>query len=569
MPATLSFARPGWVTFTLPGGRYERRLLEAPAPFASWSRAYEAAGDAADLRALGLAIGAWLDGPQHWLSRLVAEGRPPLVVEIEVWQHPDPLEQEVLEAPWELAALPRTSAGDDVPTPFLALDPALLFCPVRRLGPAGPPSAPSPHRPSIVALVASPEGQRALDVAREEAEIVRRVGGIGVDLHVEDSGTLARLSELVARLAPIDILHVSCHGTLGPPPALLLEDDQGRRRDTTAQDLAYQLAGQAPALTFLSACMTATASTALTPLAIELCQRGWPAVLGWSAPVTNTGAIVFAAELYRLIARRLPLVEAMAHARAGLAGSARGSEWHKPRIHLGASAGGKLVDGVRPRDLGPVADSDYLDPDTAHIPVRGPFEPFPHRRSFQRALAALGDRTAGVVHGGTALDRATFARRLARRMPGHRELLLVGELDAAAVLAHLRSQLVATTAAALLDDHAAAVARDPSALAVVIRALIEGPCARRDEGAVLLVWFGLETMLTNDPESAVVARPHQPTVQALLRGFAGAATESRLILASAASFRFLDEHGADLRAALWWEGLDPSPPVGPHRPTSG
>lgn len=593
--ANLSFARPGWVSFTALDGRVrERRPLDQPAPFSAWSLAYQAAaGDPAAVRGIGLAVGQWLDGTQQWLTRWVREAPAPLILEIEVSMHPDAIEQAVLEAPWELIACidPRgtpasgTGGGPARPTPaevtalgtavadqarasLLALDPQLLLCPVRRIGPAGAQAAPSAFRPRVVFMAAQPDGQRQLDIEREEADIVRAAGGIGLDLYVEDSGTLAHLDDLLARLAPVDVLHVTCHGTMGPPPALLLEDDDGRRLDARADDLARALAGRAPALTFLSACMTAQASPLVPPLVIELCQRGWPAVIGWSAPVTDTGAIVFAAELYRAIACRLPLVDALAHARATFARSARGQEWHKPRLYLGPRAGGKVVDGTRPRDLRPLHDPEYLDGDTLRIPVRGPFERFGHRRVVQRTLAALrGTSYAGAaIVGGDEIERATFARRVSRRMPDLREVVVAWALDAEAILDGLRAQVPSADVARIVDAHLDAIRADPRALAIALREILEGPCARQGSGAVLLVMYGMESSLVDAIDAPAPAQPrvvdaeHLPAARGLLRGFSGAATESRLLFASAAPFAVPDEQGHDLAANLAWETLDPPGP---------
>ncbi len=406
--AVLSFATPDVVALRCAElGIDEQRPIEREPPFAIWSRLYaEHLLDPDVLLALGVQIGAWLDGPDRWLERLVASATAPLIVEIETRTRSDEVGVLALDAPWELVARidpagrastsarwrTRTAGAPGEPAPHtrdlmvrtavasadvreltgtldldaayhLALDPGLGFGPVRRIGPATTPRPPSPYRLSLVFMAAQPDGVSGLDIEGEEAALRAATGDLGLDLSVDETGSVDGLAESLARVEACDVAHVSCHGLAEPRPVLLLERDDGQRVDVSADDLASAIAGQPPALTFLSACSTAATSSAGRSLASDLCRRGWPAVLGWSAPVGDGGAIRYAARLYRQLSRRQRLVDVVALLRrevqlAGEAGEA--TAWHLPRLYLGPTGGDRLVDGTRPRVIRATVPAELL-----------------------------------------------------------------------------------------------------------------------------------------------------------------------------------------------------------------
>src|SRR5262249_20693811 len=148
-------------------------------------------------------------------------------------------ERAALDAPWDLIAdidpeAPKVHTAAPVIAPanadplsqllaqlgpvdwrhvrHLALHDNWILTVVRRLGEAAPHPEPSPYRLSVAFMAAQPNGMDQLQVDREEAAIVRAVGGIGMDLAVEDSGSLRGLTEMVARTPDCDVMQVSCHG---------------------------------------------------------------------------------------------------------------------------------------------------------------------------------------------------------------------------------------------------------------------------------------------------------------------------------------------------------------------
>src|SRR5262245_17196208 len=251
--ATLSFATPGRVKFHCDDLRiYQARDLEADPPFENWSRVYASGYWSAEaLLGIGVAIGRWFDGPQQWLAQLV-QATPPIILTIEARSSPESIEKTALGAPWELiagfppgftvgASGPAPTLGSLQPDPLtqllaqlgrvdlqravhLALEPGLQLTTVRRLGPAtrNPPEL-SQYRLSVVFMAAQPDGLDNLQVDREEVAIVRAANGIGMDLAVEDSGSLDGLVSMAARIGDCDVIQLSCHGTMGSNPMLALE----------------------------------------------------------------------------------------------------------------------------------------------------------------------------------------------------------------------------------------------------------------------------------------------------------------------------------------------------------
>lgn len=603
--ATLSFAAPGWLSLRCPElGLDDKRVLEGELPFAEWSQVYAAHHRQPDVMlALGVRIGRWLDGAEGWLEQLVAGASAPLVLAIETRARRDKVGLAALDAPWELLArvdpagahsssgrwraveaVETARGGADrnlivppAPAPFapagrsaelasayhLALDPDLLYAPVRRLGPAGVEAPPSAYRLSVVFMAAQPDGVLpALDVDGEEAELRAATGGIGMDLTVDESGTVDGLGETMARVEACDVVHVSCHGLAEPRPVLLFEDVRGGRDDVTADELATGMAGQTPALVFLSACSTAAATSAGRSLAADLCRRGWPAVIGWAAPVADRGAIRFAARLYRYLSRRLALVDVMAHLRYDLQMSevrdgASGGEWHRARLYLGPAGGGKLVDGTHQRVIRETASGDaLLDPALA-CAERG--ARFSRRRALQRILAALRhDENVVLIHGGDERERHQLVVRIARRSTELRRVVVTRRFDALAVLSEIGSHVIDGRVQDIVEGHRAAVTAEPARLALALRELLEGPCQRAGQGAMLLVLLGIDGILEPPTPSDPVARPdaaHHATIVKLLEAFRGARTESRLIVTSALPFAAADADGDDLIASTLREAL--------------
>ena len=465
----------------------DRRPLEGDdhGRFEQWGTAYRHAcgqRDAAEkLLELGREMFDWLDGGGRWIERARAAARPPWLVEFSVALHPSVVEGAFLEAPWELLA-----DGAD----HLAADTELIYCPIRRLAPPAEPEPPSESRLSMVFMAAAPEEQVTLSYEAEEAAILRATGSIGLDLTVEETGTLPLLGECVARESlsgRLDVLHISCHGTLDPEPRLLLEDDEGGPAPATAEEVCDTLGEHRPRLLCLSACETAASDRLLGSLAAGMIRRGFPAVLGWSGKVRDAAATEFAADLYAQLARFQPLETALARARLkllrpqpGALEKKRSEDWHLARLFLGPGGGGVLCRGTRARHRrdAEYAYKTFLNERDQQVPVAGINEFVGRRRQIQRVLRVFrqGSHAGVLVHGMGRQGKSSLAARIAHRLHQHTLVVLHGAYDAQTVLRAFDRFVRGDEVRAIVGRHEAPVGDDPAVLYQALCELLEGPC---------------------------------------------------------------------------------------------
>ncbi|MBM4431308.1 MAG: CHAT domain-containing protein, partial [Chloroflexi bacterium] len=369
----------------------------------SAQRARQEQADA--LLKLGEELFAWLNGPEQFLSRLLNTVQPPLLSEFAVSRQDSAEARAFLDAPWELLAAQHE---------HWALSPNHAFCPLRRIGQSLDPPDPAPYRLSLVFLAASPRAETSLDYEGEEASFLLSTRGLGLDLVVEESGTLELLAACLARELP-EVAHISCHGRQRPSPGLLLEDELGDGDWVNTAELVRRLADYRPRMLFLSACESAGADPVFASLAWSLVWAGLPAVLGWAAPVYDHEARIFAASLYRRLTAGDDLAHALAYARLDLAQAeelrdpafaGHGSrDWHLARLYLGAQGGGRLAKAGGPlrRPERGQAVRTFLDA-KGQVPVASELEFVGRRREMQAILRELraprSQRHAGVlIHG--------------------------------------------------------------------------------------------------------------------------------------------------------------------------
>lgn len=529
------------------------------------------ADTAAELLDLGRELYAWLNGEQDWLVRI----RPPAPRDAWVMEFAAALPltapaSAFLSLPWELLADDRGHWAGDF---------TLRYCPVRRLGGRDEPVAPSTEQLTLIFMAAAPRGETVLDYEAEEAAILNATGAGGgqpaVDLIVEESGTLALLGECVAREAP-DVLHLSCHGQSEPEPLLMLESDEGAVCPVSAEQLSLELLGLRPKLLFLSACHSAQGSAVVDSLAGRLLGTGFPAVLGWEGAVRDRDATAFAAALYRALARKVALAEAVSAARLALltdpaatsegladARQHRARDWHLARLFLSPHGGGPLTCGDKSRRrLRPDAGQQaFLDEKGQTVPVAGRDEFVGRRRQIQAILRAFRmSTTAGVViHGLGRQGKSSLTARIANRLPQHATVVVYEHYTAAAILDAFR-RVVGGAAVSAIVDRDPGRRNEPAEFAIRLRELLEGPCYDNAPPSrpVLLVLDDLERIL-DTPETGLprVQPNYQPVLRALLETFAHATTHSHLLVTSRYRFTLPDQRGRDLADVLTWVHLPP------------
>ena len=565
-------------------------------------RAVQASAEDSVFVGLGRELYAWLDGDQGQLTALLEKAPRPLVFEVRGPRSPSDAAWAVLRAPFELLA--RPDGG------FLAEDALARFCPVRRLG--SPQAQPEldQFRLGLAFMASSPRGQHELDFEAEEAAILTAVGERRIDLMVDDTGDPEQLAQRLADAGGMPVVHLSCHGLNNWPdpsggpgvPVLMMEDELGGGRPTTAADLVRLLAKR-PRLLFVSACLTATGADAtghLPPgnghkgdpgpggkdglvahsLATALVAAGMPAVIGWDGSVDDRAATLFATRLYQDLAKQGDLAEAAGDARRALLESADPvvrADWHLARLWLGPAGGGPIVAGTRKRTLIPATHGTktFLGR-KQNVPVAAA-EMFVGRRpQLQQALRALrsGDRAGVLLHGQGRLGKSSLAARIADRRPDLAVAVVFGDYSALGILDAIATAVRADPAARqLVQSGLAEVRQRPEAIEAVLIDLLTGPCAQPGENnqrPLLLIIDDLEQILEADPAGPHRVTPAQaPVLAAVLRAFNPAETDSRLLVTSRFTFTLngLQDRPGGCAAAAAVEGgaaEAAAPPARPH-----
>ncbi len=547
-----------------------------------------AGGLHAGLVAAGMVLGrCFLDGPAGQAlaaeAAAAAGGGAALRLAVEV---ADP---GLAGLPWETLVLP----GQD--TPLVLQDRVQMY---RTAALAHPPAAIQVRGPlRVLAVIASPDagGGELLDYEGELAAILDAVDparrGQGAYVQVLNWGSLAAIRRALLGQR-FHVLHLSCHAR---PGELLLEDAAGRADAVDAARFAAEAlpADRGVPLIVLAGCSTALAAPgqgngaagreaagpgdggpgdpaatagALGGLAVELLQRGVPAAVAMTAPVTDRYATRFAAEVYRELAARqdpVPLA-AVSDARRALEGRRRALPEADPWAAVAEWATPVLVQAGPPLAL--FRRSDGLEQLTAPVEpvfaagmvVRRVGE-FVGRRAELRALLRVlrGPDAGVVVHGIGGIGKSTLAAQLAAQLGGEAGLVVAvsgaAALTVDLIVEELRTALLAHALEHGLDD------RDP--LRQVAAALTDAspPWRQRLELIrrvvlprlpVLLLADNAEDLLTPGPGGRTVA---DPDLAGFLAAWVQAAPGARLLVTS--RYPFTLPGGADRRLA--WHHLGP------------
>ncbi|MFI5593657.1 CHAT domain-containing protein, partial [Amycolatopsis sp. NPDC051758] len=520
----------------------------------------------AALLELGRELFGWLDGEQGQLHTWLKGSGAPVMLEVRGSQWPSAAAWALLRAPFEVLAWPDGS--------FLAQDGKTRFSVVRRLGTAIPPAALGDFRLGVAFMASSPAGQDELDFEAEETAILNAVRDARIDLLVEDTGDPVQLAERLSA-DTLPVVHLSCHGSNSWPekngePVLLMEDETGERKPTTASELVALFPQDTTRLVFVSACLTATGadtSAHLPPgegrkggpgpggreellahsLSTSLVAAGVPAVIGWDGSVRDRAATMFAEKLYGALNKRVDVAVAMGDARRALLESEYPSvraDWHLARLWLGPAGGGAVVAGSRARSLvTPVHGTKRFLDRKQQVPVAEAQMFVGRRKELRRALRALrGGKGAGVLLQGLGrLGKSSLAARIADRVAGQYAVAVVfGDYSALAVLDAAREAVRTNSAAReLVDRRMPEVRERPEAIGDVLLDLLSGPCAQAGDGTkpLLLIIDDLERILVKHSDRPHrVAPAHAPVLAAVLRAFDPEETNSRLVLTSRFTF---------------------------------
>jgi hypothetical protein len=519
-------------------------------------------GQTGGLLQLGRDMWDWLDGSGHWLSEL-SDGTGPRELEFGTDETTEPpaAAQRFLNAPWELLA-PAQPPG------FLAADAERPLVLSRRLGQPGD-ARPALHADLLLMfMAASPPGTQELDYEREEVGILRATARLPLHLRVEESGCLEFLSPRLANEGGADALHLSCHGDIkNNEPVLILESPRGDPAPASSAQLTKALGQKKPPLLFLSACRTAEQPETATSLSLRLIRSGVANVIGWDGSVFDCDASDFAHAFYReLTNATAPYAAAIARGELLRAlendpDHRRGRHWHLARIYLGSAGGGAICDPAKPkRPRAKTGDTEFLDKERAQVPVASAETFVGRRRDAQTILRefASGKHAGVLIHGMGRLGKSSLAARIANRMSAHRTVVIFGDYRAEDIWSRVMTAMPPQAQAALRQVWSPQVESDPAALELALQYVLEGTASAADAARglrpLLLIIDDLEQILepprpgqTNTPGKPLYLTP----LRAVLRAFANATTESRLLLTSRYQFTLPDHNGADLAQRLF------------------
>jgi hypothetical protein len=528
------------------------------------------ADNQSELLNIGTALGQWLNR-NGWLDRLLDEVDAPWTVMFQVPRRPKEAETAFLNAPWELLAW----EGE-----HLAVDINVRFNPVRQIGEAKKPLAPSSYRLNLMFMAAAPDKVTTLSYESEELAILDATQDRDLDLIVEETGTLEELSAEVARYQS-DVIHISCHGGFDAQenPVLLLEDEEGSKAEMNAANWLGQPSlvniEQGIKLAFISACHTANPSPIVADsLATQLIKGGIPAVLGWGNSVSDVEASQFTQYFYQFLAQQQSLTLAVGAARWQLftQSQPKSQDWHLARLFIGRYQIGALTSSDKARRLldAEFGAKAFLDKQK-QVPVAGRAEFVGRRRALQTIIREFRrPHHAGVlIHGMGRQGKSSLAARVARRLVNYTTIVVYGHYEAVDIL--LAFQGLGPTINQIVNRYESQVQANPSLLSEALQQLL----CQSDE-AVLLVIDDLEQVLeppTADKDAGLgsldkdlpgfenlagigslyTVRPDlQVAMRALLSSFDrwGGQSHSRLLLTSRYRFFVGGNNGENLAEKL-------------------
>lgn len=523
----------------------ERAIIK-PAMFKGWASAYRALIRKADpskgLYTLGRDMYRYLDGEGGEMTSLLGRCDEAFVLELIHNSESEAVSKELLDAPWELLADGNGFLAASLRTPCL---------PIRRVAPYVS-SLPATEGTLPLVFMAAQAGSNApLRFEQEEAAILRAVAETGLDLIVEESGSLRFLRDRVLQTQGPYLLHLSAHGRFdyARGPIMVMEMEVGGPHHVSASEMAERLSDRIPHFLFLSACHSAASAAATDSLALALAKYGFPSVLGWSGTVEDDEATKFTAELYERLAEGKSIESAVMAARHILLHDDRkkafpSHNWHLPRLYLGPHGGGALTSAKRsgaPKSPLPAREL-YLG-SSAGTPLAPLPEFAGYRRELQEVLRVFseGPSLGVVIYGIGGQGKTSLAARVAGRLTKHRLISVASPFTSRELLTAIQEHLPQHSPYRLSDETLESLSApevDTGSLARVLLSWLEGPL---NEEPALIAIDGFELMLEPQPVGPHRVRPYaRRAVTALVRAFADAATLSRLLFTSRAMFELED-----------------------------
>ncbi|MBD2510404.1 CHAT domain-containing protein [Nostoc muscorum FACHB-395] len=422
------------------------------------------------LTQLGRQLYQWLDGKEGWLRRALDEAdEQTILLDLIKTSEAQGLNPETERVALGLAHLPWELLHDGAG--FLIERQNLSVLPVRSVQQRQTQVIGVQNRPlRLLFMATSPEGIKPiLDFEREEANILQATKDQPLALIVEESGSVAELTNLVQSYPEdyFDVFHLTGHGVIytqnysfllpkgstlpDNTPCFITEDEVGNVQLTTVNDLAKAFRGRWPRVTFLSGCHTGQVPNKGTvpSMAQALVKAGAGIVLGWARPVYDRTGIVAAQALYQALATGATVEEAVKAAQQEMI-EKECTDWHLLRMYRDTRPINQLVTALRTKNREKLKftapEQEFLD-ENNQVKVASQFEFVGRRRPLQRCLKALrenSDQIGVFIAGMGGLGKSSLAARLCTRVqvqrPNFARVVLIGPLDELALLNKLSNK---------------------------------------------------------------------------------------------------------------------------------
>ena len=484
-----------------------------------------------------------------WLNAVGARS-----LEIQAALNPTPFQHLLLNLPWEIMADQQQ---------FLAAD-VMVYEVVRRIGHATPATPNARYNDlTLVFMAADPDFSGGLQYEAEERAILQATRNANnLNLWVEESGNLNRLTQRIVESGHCDMVHISCHGGYDPQHGfvLQLEDDYYRPQPVTAHDF-QNLAPHIQCL-FLSACHSAEMTDA-PAFALQLCKMGIANVIGWNGSVADDDATAFAAIVYNALLQQASVPYACGIARQRLlqqhlyaqknAQPQQHAHWHLGRVYLAPHGGLPLLDTQKtssPKRRGKPCH-ELLDKKKKVVPVASRETFVGRRKQTKDALNALAKRSAAGIlltgMGGTG--KSSLAARIVQRLePRYKAVIIYQDYSEAAILSELKPFFTGDNRHDIFQRYLADIQYRPHYFADNLIEILQTQLA--EQPIILIVddleQYALETLQTATMANKTPVKPqYQQALAGLITAFARADTQSHLLLTSRYPFCVLDEYGHD------------------------
>jgi len=257
-----------------------------------------------------------------------------------------------------LADLPWEYLYDSELNRFLALS---ADTPVTRYLALPEPVRPLTIQPplKVLVMISSPSDYPPLNVEREWTILQDALHDLSRDGSVVaerlDKATLPQLQRRLRR-GEYHIFHFIGHGAFDEGTqdgVLLLEDDAGRGRAVSGQDLGTLLHDhRSLRLAIINACEGARSSQSdpFAGTAQSLVQQGVPGVIAMQFEISDDAALAFSHEFYGALADGFPMDGALAEARKAIYAAVPDVEWGTPVLFMRAPDGRVFDFGQQSRD---------------------------------------------------------------------------------------------------------------------------------------------------------------------------------------------------------------------------